>query len=591
MKSISGEIMKNYFLVAVMMVSFNLQADDKAKTCEKKYETAAPTPGTQGNDSFYNGSDKLIRCDKLSRGHLRRIYSHDGSRSQDFKWQPYAEFSCKTKCSDKPEEQEEFKKCVEESLKLARQCESMAFVISYYDRDWDDESMIIGTKSEGGAGKAPTGATGAAANAAASYSTIKCTSKGIETVDYQACKKFSSQLELIEGVQQVSYGAQELVYKEKIADAGIKHSSEENAATGALKATADSMAMQQDMYQQRMAVDSTKLAYLYSIYEDMPKSEDISAKCDGITQKSTTFSTPIDVKECKTAVRGDQGFAIALNQQAMETMKSKLISIATSVGSNGILANLLGKRAKDANAAIAKIDAFKPTDPFVVSEEDATSTLCKQNPGLAQCLTGDLDRAFDTISDNIITFGEGATGTSYGTTGAISDGITSPTTDTTTSRNTVTPMGSIVSAAVKDNSIDPSKAAVVSTGGMGGAAPGGGGGGASAGSGSGSNPTPNNAAGGVTAAAAGKAPNYQGGDGVSVMGGFGINRAKATGKAEDNPFGKLFGKDPKGAGVVNFRDIASQKYGDKKENIFDMISRRYTTVSGDKRLIEYELTK
>ncbi|MBY0415766.1 MAG: hypothetical protein K2Q18_16450, partial [Bdellovibrionales bacterium] len=128
--------------------------------------------------------------------------------------------------------------------------------------------------------------------------------------------------------------------------------------------------------------------------------------------------------------------------------------------------------------------------------------------------------------------------------------------------------------------------------GAGGAAPGGGGGGASANSGGGGGGGSAPPAGAAAAIASGKTPTYQGGSGsISVVGGLGIKGNRGEGKAEDNPFGKLFGKDNKNGGDLNFRDPASSKVGDKKDNLFEMISKRYTSVNADKRLLEYELAK
>jgi hypothetical protein len=596
------KIMKTYLFVLGLVMSFNASAmpqlnetpaspaapGAKNICAEMKVEAAKATAlNKDGNESGgYPGTDNFQMCDKISKGHIRRLYSSNGSSSRgDFNWKPYLQDFCLKNCAD----ENLFKKCVTEKENLAKQCESVTYVMSFYNRDWDDEEQILGTKSESNV-KAPTGTAGGA-QVAANYSSVKCKSVGIATLDYDACKKFNTQLELIEGVQQVGYGAQQLVYQGKMADASIAHSTDQNTATGALKATAESLKMQQDMYQQRTAIDATKLAYLYSIYNDMPKVSEMQDKCNGISQKSTDLG-PIDVNTCKKAISGTGLFGVAQNQEARDAMKSKLITIATSAGSNAILANLLGKRADDANNAIAKIDAFKPIDPFVVTEEEAVSTFCKQNPAMPQCMTGGLDQNYDIGADNVVTFGEGGSGTNYGGTNALTDSSNPFTPDSTTANNTVGSMGNVIAAANKDNSIEGSKAATVTSAGVGGATGGGGGGSASAGSGSGGAPATGGAAGGVAAAVAGKAPKYEGGAGsISVVGGFGINKAKGDGKGEENPFGKLFGKDGKQSDVVNFRDIASQKVGNKDDNIFNMISKRYTSVAADKRLLEYELTK
>lgn len=546
-----------------------------------------------GLDVFYPGSNNFQSCDKLSRGKLKKLY-RNGSRNSSVlpNWNPYAKYACLEKC-DAPIE---FEKCVNKNLELAKKCESVTYVMSFYERDWEDSEQIQPVSASGAAPAAPQAAGATQAAAATAGSAIKCKSEGIETLDYLACKKFATQIDILDAVQTAAQGAQELVYADKMMDASAKYAKEENSATGALKATGESLEKQQGMYQQRTAVDATKLAYMYSIYNEMPKLNDMREKCQGIEKQTGEIGlkSVVAVKECQGFVLpGNGGFAMAQNQSQIDAMRSKLITIATSAGSNAILANLLGKRADDVKDAIAQIDDFKPTDPTLITEEDALTTYCKLNPGVEKCLTQDLSRTFDTLNDNIITFGEGGTGTSYGNSNGINPGAITDTGTDSTKRTSVAPVGSIIASAAKDNSIEASSAATVSDGKApsGGGGGGGVGGGGSGGGGGGTPAAP--AQGGVAAAVQGKTPTYSGGAGsISVVGGLGLNKAKGEGKAEDNPFGKLFGKDtPKGTGVVNFRDIASQKVGDKGDNLFDMISKRYSTVAADKRLLEYELAK
>lgn len=586
--------MKNIFLILTILLSFQFEAYAKSESssnqCAAKLKEEAGYARTEGKDGVYPGSENFYNCDKMARGHLRNLYKSAGSRSQNFNWAKYIDAACADLCDKK----EEFNKCKTKKTEEARACESVVYVMSYYDRDWDDEEQIQKVTAAAPAAQGQAQQNGAAA---APTSAIKCKSEGIETLDYVACKKFATQLDIIDAVQTAAQGAQQLVYADKMMDASAKYAKEENTATGALKATGESLEKQQDMYQQRTAVDAAKLAYMYSIYNDMPKSEDMVAKCNNIgsiSAETTGLGSPIEKNICIKAVRAGQGgFAMAQNQSQRDTMKSRLIAIATSAGSNAILANLLGKRADDVKDAIAEIDEFKPTDPTLITEEDALTTYCKLNPGVEKCLTQDLSRTFDTLNDNIITFGEGGTGTSYGNSNGITTGAITDTATDSTARTSVTPVGSIIAGAAKDNSIEDSSAATVSSG-KGPSGGGGGGGVGGGGSGGGGGATPAAPAqGGVAAAVQGKTPTYAGGAGsISVVGGLGLNKAKGDGKAEDNPFGKLFGKDaPKGSGVVNFRDIASQKVGDKGDNLFDMISKRYSTVAADKRLIEYELAK
>ncbi|MBC7713147.1 MAG: hypothetical protein H7177_07395 [Rhizobacter sp.] len=593
--------MKKLLLIPLMIMSFNLLAADESAapapqqqnrngttsgsdSCKEMEKAAKPYNAKTKNLSF-PGSDELKECDTLARGHMRKLYSGTANRS-NFDWDLYIKYAC---CDGKDE------KCVDTQTKKAMACESVAYVLNTYGRNWEDGDQVraTDTSSAAAAAAAPKAAAGATVASIASASSIKCKSAGIETVDYETCKKFQVQLDLIEGVQAVGYATQELVYKDKAMDAQAKYATEQNTATGALKATGESLKQQQDMYEQRTAVDATKLAYLYSIYNEMPSTDEVKKKCGNLTSKSVLPFGKIDKEVCEEAVGTSGGFQILMNQQQTEAMKSKLIGIATSAGANALLSNLLGKRASDVDNAIAKIDAFKPVDPFTTTEADAQSTLCKANPGLPQCLTAGLDRTFDTMNDNVITFGNGATGTQYGNSGSpdgttVAGGITD-----SSARTAVTPVGSIIAAANQDNTMEKSDAAKVTAGGTGSSGGGGGGSGGGAGGGlaGGGGAPPAAATGGVAAAIQGKTPTY-GGGGFSVMGGSGLNKKKADGKDEGNPFGKLFGKDnPKGDGVLNFRDIASQKVGSKGDNLFDMISKRYTSVNADKRLLEYELAK
>ncbi|MBC7427923.1 MAG: hypothetical protein H7336_04870, partial [Bacteriovorax sp.] len=502
---------------------------------------------------------------------------------------------------------EAFKKCTDSKKEIVKSCESVAYVLNAYGRDWSDSDQfaVVNGKASSNSPAKVSGTTNgkSATTTVGAPSSIQCSSMGIETVDYEPCKKFQVQLDLIEGVQQVGYQAQTLVYSDKMMDSQQKYANEKNSATGALKATGESLKMQQDMMNQRTAIEATKLAYAYTLYTEMPRTSEVSEKCSGIIGQTIKMdlngvtglkeNTQIKESDCKPAVGTQKGFALLMNQLSLEAMRSKLIGIATTTGSNMLLASLLGKRADDVNNAIAKIDAFKPADPYTTTEAEAQSTFCKQNPGLAQCLTAGLERTFDTMNDNVITFGDGATGTQYGG-GVNADGTTATgAINDPTARAPVTPVGSIIAAAAQDNKMEKSDAAKVSTSGTGASGGGGGGsGGGASGGGGGGAPPAVGSAGGAAAAVQGKTPTYGGGSGsFSVMGGFGINKRKGDGKDEGNPFGKLFGKDGKADSTLNFRDIASQKVGSKGDNLFDMISKRYTSVNADKRLLEYELAK
>ncbi len=556
----------------------------------ENYEMTNSSPMGSSNKMF-EGSAPFVKCDNLSMGKMKDLYKN-GRRVEDFKWEANIEYLC---CAADSKERA---KCNIDAAAHAAKCESVAFLIDSFERDWSNEEINRPSKSESSAKMPTQGANAASAmQAMASAGAIKCSSAGMETLDYDGCKKFVSQLELIETFQTVGNQTQEVVYKGKIADSQLNYMNEKNSATGALKAQRDSFSMQKDMYNQRTAVDTVKLGYLYSIYKDIPDSNEIASRCGKMRKDiPVSASRNVTTDDCKAAGRG--GFELAKNQSQLDAMKRKLIAIATEAGSNAILASLMGKSADNVDNAINKIDAYKPVDPFVVSEEEAQTSYCKMNPGQPQCLTGGLDRTFDGIDGNVITFGGGATGTNYaGTTLAADTGTTGSNAIGSNESAGVTPVGSVIAAASKDNGIEGSGMATVTSKGNGSSGGGGGGGSGAGGGGSGGGGSSGGAAGAAQDGAGGNVaaggPKYSDASGFSVVGGFGINnKQKKEGGSDDNPFGKLFGKDaPKGAGVVNFRDIASQKVGDKSDNIFEMISKRYTNVAADKRLIEYELTK
>jgi hypothetical protein len=525
------------------------------------------------NDVPFPGSAGLNQCERLSFGHMKNLYKGGRRTGAIEDWKDFLDFACKDSCNNPTE----YNECISKKMKSAKTCESIAYLISVNGRDWNSPSDIKADPKG-----TPSVTTG-----------ITCTSAGVETLDYEPCKKFATNIDTVEAVQQIGYGTQQMIYQDKMIDAQSKYVNEANAATGALKGQKDSIEMQQEMYQQRTAVDAAKLALLYSAYQAMTSSENLVSQCNTMPGVEISPGHSVSKVDCTNAARaGQSNFALLLNEKETEKMKTKMIAVATQAGSSAMLASLLGKRAKDIGKALAKIDAFVPLDPLAPVQDDLTSTFCKQNPALPECLTAGLEKTYDPLADNIITFGEGGQGTNYGTNNTNSDGSSSGgISDSPTSRESVGSVGTVVSAAAQDDSIEASTAATVSSGGTGSSGGGGGGSGGGVGGGGGGGPIGSGSPGGTQAAVQGKTPTYAGGAGsLSMMGGFGIKPKAANGK-EENPFGKLFGKEGAKTSVVNFRDIASQKVGDKGDNLFDMISKRYTTVNADKRLIEYELAK
>lgn len=564
---------------------------DKGKldTLKTKYEK-------DENESKLKYPGSTISCQNLSKNTIANFYQGT-QRNTDYKWEELIVLSCEKECealakksqvppgtasdsiraaSADNDEAQKLDKCFKSKIPQAKRCEAIAYHTARARRKWSEPAHAKNDVKE-------FKAIG-----------IKCSNSGVETIDFESCVEFAENFENFEAVQGVAYQGQGLVYQSKLMDAQAKVAEEKDAAKGALKGTKESIELQQNMYQQRSAIDTAKLAMLYNNYKDIPDKETVVANCKGFQNSYSGVLGELTDTECVEFVNGSTSrFEVLQNQAMKDKMKAKMIKVAGDAGSNMILASLLGKRADDIDKALAKVDEFKPIDPFIVSEEDMQTTFCKQNPGDPNCLAGGLDRTVDGISDNIITFGEGGTGTTYGNpynneTNAIANG-----TEAAKKNKTIDSMGSAVTGLGRNNSIEGSSGASVKTGGAGGA-PGGGGGGAAGGGasgGGGGGAAPGQAQAGNQSPPVGKAVAYDGGSGsLSMMGGFGINKAKGQAKEEGNPFGKLFDKDgAKKDGVVNFRDLAS--VGKKGDNLFDMISKRYSTVNADKRLLEYELAK
>lgn len=551
----------------------------KKAQAEREYEGTYQAEGTEA----------LSKCMKLSRGSFRKLYKN-GQKVQDFPWVKALRASdvctaaaAKTCGESQSQEQAALEKafndgmdaCVKANKPIAAKCDAAAYIIST-EKDFDNsEDNKPDTYKDAASG-------------------INCSSKGIETLDYAPCVKFAQNASLMDVAQQAIHKGQELYYADKTMSAQAEAAKSENTATAALEALKTGVKSQKEMMEQRAALDTGKFAALTSMYMDMPDMDTLKSKCGA-------YRTPEEIsdgsgKACEQAFTVQPSFAFLLNGMAKEKMKAKLVKAGIDVGSDAVMAGLLAKREGDLNKAIANVESFKPIDPLAPQQDNLQTTYCQQNPGDPKCLTGGLERTFDMMNDNVITFGEGGTGASFTANNPFAD-----TANTNTNavggntKNSITGVGSTIAAAQQGSGLaDPVAAGTITKGGpaAGGGGGGGGGGGSLGGGGGGGAPGGQGNAGGVSAAIGGKAPAYNGGSGFSIVGnGSGLRNNKGKDAKEENPFGKLFGKNNATNGALNFRDPASQKVGNKGDNIFDMISKRYTTVSGEKRLIEYESAK
>lgn len=532
------------------------------------------------------GSEALYSCIKLSKGYFRSLYNRGTRNGGLVNWQDLIMSSDQCvedalkECGKVPSQSASIafrtglQTCYENHKEQAAKCDAAAFLISL-DKNFENaEDNKPDTHTDKTLG-------------------IVCSSKGIETLDYAGCVKFVQNAGLMEAAQTAIHQGQTLYYADKTMSAQADAAKSDNTASAALTALKSGVQSQKEIMEQRAALDAGKLAALASMYMDIPDLDTLKQKCN-------RYSVPMELsgvdKPCDNAILVQPGFGFLLNQSAKEKMKAKLVSVGINVASDAVMADLMAKRESDLNKAIANVESFKPIDPIAPQADNLQTTFCQANPGDPKCLTGGLDRTLDMMNDNVITFGEGGTGTSYANANPFKDpGSTNTNAVSPTSRNSVTGVGSAISSANQGGGLaNPIAAGTITKGN--GPTGGGGGGGGSAGGGAGGGggggaPAAQNQ-GGVSAAIGGRPPTYNGGSGFSLVGGGnGLRAKKAGSEKEENPFGKLFGKNNNANGTVNFREIASQKVGSKGDNIFDMISKRYSTVAGDKRLIEYELAK
>lgn len=555
----------------------NIRKEDGKIGCEKirkEREAAAKEYISTENNENQDGStgSLLMReCVKISGNNMRYLY---GQQRKKIEWEILLNASKECISADpacaEGNESVNAKAC--ENLKrTAARCDAAAFIINEYGRDWRSPEHVKPSEVKGGNPE------------------IKCTSQGIETLDYEGCVKFVQNGDIMDAAQGAIQQGQDLYYQDKAMTAQMEVANSKETATAGLKALETGVKGQEDIMTQRAALNTGKFAALVTYYSEIPSIDDVKDKC-----KNYSPVQGLPAGGCDSAIQQHPGFAFLMNTQAKEKMKAKLAKVGIDVASNVMMAALMAKRGKDIKNAIAKVDEFKPIDPLAPPADDLQSTYCQQNPGDAKCLTGGLDRTFDAMSDNVINFGEGGTGTSYNNTNPFTD-PTAGTKDSASSGNKkgLASVGGVISSAQQNGGLESKAAAATVTKGAAPSAGGGGGGsGGGVGGGGGGGVPGAQPQGGTSAAIQGKTPSYGGGSGtLSMMGGFGINKKNGAPKDDSNPFGKLFNKDGNKSAVVNFQDRSPASVGSKGDNIFNMISKRYTTVSSDKRLLEYELTK
>lgn len=407
---------------------------------------------------------------------------------------------------------------------------------------------------------------------------VTCMAEGSITIDFEPCVAFAKAFTNITQAQTLVHQGQEVWAQGESQTAMAKAQGNADDPKAALGAQKTGMEAQSQVLKQRAALEAGKLAYLVSLFRKIPDADSITSKIS-------------DKDVAKIATQPESG--VLINQELRDEFKQQLINIGGVAVSQMIMAKIADSRIDAIDDAMAKVDAFKPVD-FNVLSEDATVAYCQQNPADPKCMSGDLSYQVDPFSGESISFGAGATGTSYSPidpNSSTASNAVNP--NGSNGKKTFDSLGNVITPVDKSNNlVDTSSAATLGEGngpqsvGGGGA----GGGGAGGGGGGGGGPTGQKQAESVSAAGTNSKAAYSGGSGVSVMGGLGIGGKKA-GKDEANPFADMFkNKTANANGVLNLRGPAS--VGKKEGNIFQQISSRYKEVSSEgSRLLEYQQAK
>lgn len=440
---------------------------------------------------------------------------------------------------------------------------------------------------------------------------LGCKSQGVETLDFDSCKKFNDAMNYSELATKATQVVQSAYYTNKAMDTSFEAQKNMGTdATAALKAQKSNLKDQQELFTQNSTIELSKAAILANIKSEHVNSEKLQSQCAsfsnsnfGMQAKDLVTTTDAElINQCKSTFNNSSNrFALLQNVGAGEKMTSKIALISAKGAAEGVNAVMAAKRADQVGDAIAKVDGFKPVETPGL-QQAVEATFCQMNPAAEKCKNS-LGQQFSTIGNGIVDFnGNGANGvyTNEGSANAVVDDASGAGNNTNPSASnpngkSINTIGQAIVDANKGGGIENAAAAASLKDGK---APSGGGGGGGGGGGIGGG-TGGGGAGGaggsqeakVSAAQQGKGPKYDSmGAGITTVGKLGANNKKSD---SANPFGNMF--DKKGAvndKLVNFgRGPASVGVNEKGDNLFDIIHKRYGWANDKKLMIEYEEVK
>lgn len=436
---------------------------------------------------------------------------------------------------------------------------------------------------------------------------ISCELTGLETLDYDECSTLISTHNIsqvgkvanttIQTVQAQNFNSDQ---QQKLMNADATS----NVTTLALRSQKEGIDKQQDMAEERRAVEAARLAAIGVASKNIPTSDDYfedSKLCADpvgatITEMAQLANNGIKNEtlniDTDTTCRDNYAeFAFHENKEAKTAGYLIASEAVIDVAKETMVVSQLGKQKRMINSAIGKIEGMAvmklPEDFF--SNEDVYMQFCTANPTHAECQAG-----FGG-SVNVPSFGSynvGGFGTNQAYQAADSTDVTAATTASTTDpRSAGVDTSTAVTKSGGGKGLNTSVAgakvteggAIAQGAGAGGSSPGGGGGGGSSAGGD-----PAAQAQGAGSVAGSSKLGYVGGGGPSFVGGRGSSKSRKP--SSTNPFSNMFKKNSdRNLSSLNFKGQTA--IGSKSDNIFQRISSAYDKANNEEKLLKYESTK
>lgn len=623
---------------------------DGCKTPQERQVTGFNAQGDQGvYVSFYDAAHcegklmadanaSTLSDQSIDKGAVVKEIAHEKTRDGRFvggsqSWDQYkqklsdAEIQSRGLAkysTDAAKKIEEEKKLGETWARLLVSCEAIRQLSHHTDFEDSDVTSRKEVKSSGSGMLACMNQPNPqACMAQAQQQSSSCTTEGVETLDYVACKKIVTFIEGATLAKQAHNTTQEFRVLDSQMDreGDLMNKKAQNGTISTadmLGAQKDGVKDQADMANERGGFDAIKAGVLAKMITDMPSRESLVKECKkkspeisrGFTALAESITNPNVQAGFKSAVDenvtnnpetfcnylvNESGASLILNDEALDGFKMAMAQSATDALANFGKAAILNKQADKIEDAIGQIKSYEPPkfDPFPT--EDAMTNECIADPNAEGCIGINSPQRGEMVGNNFTINGHNLASTDGiklededGSSGNVAGGVDN--------KRKLLPssFGASLDGVSQDNSMEGAPAAgrLQAANSAGAAGGGGGGGGGSAAAPSGGSTKGQGEQGGKKSSS-GKgvkvAFNGSGGGSLAWGGGRGGSGGRKP-ASNGNPFDKLFNKKGgnKNGEVMNLRGPASQ-IGSKGGNIFERISTRYSDVSKKNRLLEYKV--